>query len=87
MKELNNASPSLPSIATVLEKFLEEGKKRKLKNCELLKYHPGYTHDNILSVSMHQLMLKHKEKCCDTFLKKDVLIAVIQNRIEEDARE
>ncbi|GBP19267.1 hypothetical protein EVAR_79867_1 [Eumeta japonica] len=33
--EMSNAKPSLPSNTEVFEKFLEEGKKRRLNNCEL----------------------------------------------------
>ncbi|GBP64057.1 hypothetical protein EVAR_44140_1 [Eumeta japonica] len=32
--EMSNAKPSLPSNTEVFEKFLEEGKKRRLNNCE-----------------------------------------------------
>ncbi|KAL3279860.1 hypothetical protein HHI36_017366 [Cryptolaemus montrouzieri] len=34
-KDLSKGSPMLPSNYTVLEKFLEEEKKRNLSNCEL----------------------------------------------------
>lgn len=37
-KELSKGSPSLPSNTEVFEKFLEEGKRRRLTECELMKY-------------------------------------------------
>lgn len=88
-KDLSNGRPSLSSDNGVLEKFLVEGKKRKLNNCELLKYQPGYNRDDTECVSMHQLVLKFKDKSCDTFLEKLILIitdAVII-KIEEETRE
>nr|CAH7727708.1 unnamed protein product [Callosobruchus chinensis] len=41
-KDLSKGSPVLPSNYTVLGKFLKEGKKRNLSNCELLKYQHDY---------------------------------------------
>ncbi|KAL0859607.1 hypothetical protein ABMA27_010738 [Loxostege sticticalis] len=67
-KDLSKGSPMLPSNYTVLEKFLEEGKKRNLGNCELLKYQHDYNGDELFSVSMHQLVFKYKSECCDLFL-------------------
>ncbi|GBP64456.1 hypothetical protein EVAR_46220_1 [Eumeta japonica] len=40
--EMSNAKPSLPSNTEVFEKFLEEGKKRRLNNCEVIKYQNDY---------------------------------------------
>ncbi|KAF5293378.1 hypothetical protein FQA39_LY02863 [Lamprigera yunnana] len=62
-KELSNGAPSLLSNSSVLDKLLDMGRKRKLYNCELLKYQSAYICDTIQSLSMHQLVLKYKEKC------------------------
>ncbi|GBP13567.1 hypothetical protein EVAR_6912_1 [Eumeta japonica] len=37
-KDLSNGAPSLPLNSGVLDKFLDIGRKKKLNNCELLKY-------------------------------------------------
>jgi hypothetical protein len=66
----SKGSPILPPNSAVLEKFIDEGKKRKLDNCELLKYQQDYKCNELLSVSMHQLVLTYKEECCDLFLSK-----------------
>ncbi|KAL3265987.1 hypothetical protein HHI36_010176 [Cryptolaemus montrouzieri] len=46
-KDLSKGSPMLPSNYTFLEKFLEEGKRRKLSNGELLKYQYDYNVVNL----------------------------------------
>lgn len=86
-QDLSNGSPSLPSNSVVLQKFLEEGRKRNLQDCELLKYQLNYTYDDTKSVSMHNLVLKYKEPCCDLFLKKVVLTDTVIKNIEEQTRE
>lgn len=53
-----------------MQKFLEEGKRRKIQDCELLKYQPTHSVCEIEAVSMHQLVCKFKEKCVEEFLKK-----------------
>lgn len=86
-KELSNGSPILQDNHTVLDKFLEVGKKRKISNCELMKYQSEYICSDILSVLMHQLVLKYKEKCCDMFLDKLDLSVDIINKIEHTTRD
>ncbi|KAL0829803.1 hypothetical protein ABMA28_003286 [Loxostege sticticalis] len=86
-KDLSKGSPMLPSNYTVLEKFLEEGKKRNLGNCELLKYQHDYNGDELFSVSMHQLVFKYKTECCDLFLSKFNLTVDLINKIEAETRD
>ncbi|KAF5272420.1 hypothetical protein FQA39_LY07888 [Lamprigera yunnana] len=86
-KELSNGAPSLLSNSSVLDKFLDMGRKRKLDNCELLKYQSAYICDTIQSLSMHQLVLKYKEKCCKIFLEKLVLSTETITQIEVETRE
>ncbi|KAF5282428.1 hypothetical protein FQA39_LY17543 [Lamprigera yunnana] len=84
-KDLSNGSCILPSNPSVLETFLEEGKKRKLSNCELLRYQRGYICNDFLSASMRQLVLKYREKSCDIFLDKiNNLTDEIINQIENE---
>ncbi|GBP06718.1 hypothetical protein EVAR_92661_1 [Eumeta japonica] len=66
-KQLSKSSPLLPANNIVLTKFIEEGRKRKVHDCELLRYQPNYSPSETEALSMHQLMLKYKEKCVDTF--------------------
>lgn len=86
-KELCKGSPILPSNSTVLEKFIKEGKKRKVNNCELLKYQQDYNCDKLLSVSMHQLVFMYKEECCDLFLSKVNLTLELISKIETETRD
>ncbi|GBP66541.1 hypothetical protein EVAR_51066_1 [Eumeta japonica] len=44
-REMSNAKPSLPSNTEVFEKFLEEGKKRRLNSCDVIKYQNDYVFD------------------------------------------
>ncbi|CAG4963207.1 unnamed protein product [Colias eurytheme] len=85
-KDLSKGSPMMSLNATVLEKFLEEGKKRKQDNCEILKYQENFTCNEILSVSMHQLVFTYKEECCDLFLSKVNLSIDLINKIEAETR-
>lgn len=84
-KELSTGRPMLPSNNGVLEKFLSESRKRKLTNCELIKYQFNY--DVSYSLSMHQLVLKYKEKTCEAFLEKLSLTEADIIRIEEETRD
>lgn len=70
-KELSKGDPRsyLPD-PRVLSGFLEEGKKRKLRNVQLMKYQPDYTRDDVELSSMHQLCLLYQEQDCETFLVK-----------------
>nr|CAH7727709.1 unnamed protein product [Callosobruchus chinensis] len=86
-KDLSKGSPVLPSNYTVLGKFLKEGKKRNLSNCELLKYQHDYNSDELFSVSMHQLVYKYKIECCDLFLSKVNLTVDLINKIEAETRD
>ncbi|KAH9642170.1 hypothetical protein HF086_002326 [Spodoptera exigua] len=72
-KDLSNALPSLPSNSVVLEKFIEEGRKRQLHNCELIKFQEDYVPDKVTTFSIHKLVFKYKEKFCECFLEKLVL--------------
>ncbi|GBP98266.1 hypothetical protein EVAR_98948_1 [Eumeta japonica] len=85
-KELSKGSPSLPSTTEVFEKFVEEG-KRRLTKCELMKYQKDYVLDRLLSLSMDNLVLKYKEKCCDKFLDSVIFSDADINNVEEETRE
>lgn len=86
-KELSKGAPSLPSNSCVLDKFLDIGRKRNLDNCEILKYQSSYVCTSIQSLSMHQLVLKYKEKSCETLLEKIVLSNDTIAKIEIETRE
>ncbi|KAL3268752.1 hypothetical protein HHI36_007854 [Cryptolaemus montrouzieri] len=86
-KDLSKGSPMLPSNYTVLEKFLEEGKKRNFSNCQLLKYQHEYNGNELFSVSMQQLVFKYKTESCDSFLSKVNLTVDLTNKIEAETRD
>ncbi|XP_063893189.1 uncharacterized protein LOC135117617 [Helicoverpa armigera] len=86
-KDLSDAKPSLPSNSVVLDKFIEEGRKRQLHNCELIKFQEDYVPDKVITFSMHKLILKYKEKSCDIFLEKLVLTDADVKLIEEKTRQ
>lgn len=46
------------SHSAVLSEFQQEAKKRKIVNCELLKYQPDYTHKDIKRFSLHYFILQ-----------------------------
>ncbi|RVE41280.1 hypothetical protein evm_014071 [Chilo suppressalis] len=66
-KDLSKGSSLLPPNSSVFNKFLEEARKRKIEDCELLKYQPNYCLSETQAVSMHQLVYKLKEKCVEVF--------------------
>lgn len=86
-KDLSKGSPLLRPNSSVVLKFLEEGKKRKIQDCELLKYQPIHSVSETQAVSMHQLVWKFKEKCVDEFLKKVQISASLITKVEEETRE
>jgi len=86
-KELSKGSPSLPSKTEVFEKFLEEGKRRRLMDCELIKYQNEYVFDGLQSLSMDNLVLKYNERSCDTFLERVILSDADINNVEKETRE
>ncbi|XP_013194034.2 uncharacterized protein LOC106137691 [Amyelois transitella] len=83
----SNGSSIIPSNSTVLQIFLEESQKKNLERCELLKFQAGYTCDELLSVSMHHLVLQFKEKCCNTFLQQININNNILIEIEKKTRD
>ncbi|GBP69047.1 hypothetical protein EVAR_39248_1 [Eumeta japonica] len=85
-KDLSNAKPSLQLNNGVFEKFIKEGKKRKLINCEVIKYQQDYVSDTAASLSMRKLVLKYKEVSCGTFLQKIVLTDADIKEVEEESR-
>ncbi|GBP09593.1 hypothetical protein EVAR_76585_1 [Eumeta japonica] len=65
-KELSKGNPILPANSLVLE-VLEEARKRKLEDCELIKYQPSYSQTVTQAVSMHQLVYEFKTKVLKIF--------------------
>lgn len=83
-KELSKGSPLLPANDSVFIKFIEEGQKRKVRKCELLKYQPSYFPSETETLSMHLLVLKFKEKCVDTFLSKITITTALIEKVKEE---
>ncbi|GBP32703.1 hypothetical protein EVAR_16866_1 [Eumeta japonica] len=86
-KELSKGNPILPANSLVLEKFLEEARKRKLEDCELIKYQPSYSQTVTQAVSMHQLIYEFKNKSVEDFLKKVQISPTLIKQVEEETRE
>ncbi|KAF9793579.1 hypothetical protein SFRURICE_021596 [Spodoptera frugiperda] len=61
-KELSKGNPILPANPSVFNN-LEEARKRKVEDCQLLKYQPTYSESETWAISMHQLTYKFKERC------------------------
>ncbi|CAD0207029.1 unnamed protein product [Chrysodeixis includens] len=86
-KEMSKGSSLLPANQSVLSKFLEEGRNRKVQNCELLKYQPNYSPSATEALSMHQLVLKLKEQCVNTFLSKICITSDLIEKVKEETRD
>ncbi|CAG9788303.1 unnamed protein product [Diatraea saccharalis] len=86
-KDLSKGKPSLSSNTGVFEKFLAEGKKRKLTNCEIIKYQKDYVFAGPEGFSMDKLVQKYKETSCDTFLSRVVLTDSDISNIEKETRD
>ena len=86
-KDLGKNDSTMLSNPSVLNMFLEEGKKRKIRNCELLKYQPSYCESKTYAVSMHQLTCKFQEKCVDAFLEQVLITEDLIKKIEETTRD
>ncbi|KAL0879693.1 hypothetical protein ABMA27_003408 [Loxostege sticticalis] len=61
-KELSKGNPVFPGNSSALKKFLQKAKKRKITDCELLKYQHTHCVSEVEAVSVHQLACNHKEK-------------------------
>ncbi|KAL4718530.1 hypothetical protein ACJJTC_018273, partial [Scirpophaga incertulas] len=85
-KELSKGKPILPGDSAVLKKFLDEARKRKIEDCELLKYQPTYCPIETHAASMHQLVFKFKEKSVEDFLKKIQITTNLITKIEEETQ-
>ncbi|XP_047995676.1 uncharacterized protein LOC125233652 [Leguminivora glycinivorella] len=86
-KDLSNGKPSLPTNTVVFEKFIEEGRKRPLHNCELIKFQEDYVPNTVNTFSMHKLVFKYKERSCDTFLEKLLFNDIDVKLVEEKTRQ
>lgn len=86
-KELSKGNPVLPGNSSALKKFLQEAKKRKIADCELLKYQPTHCVSEVEAVSMHQLVCNHKEKHVEDFLGKIHIAESVIQKVEELTRE
>ncbi|KAH9644330.1 hypothetical protein HF086_003115 [Spodoptera exigua] len=69
-KELSKGSPVPPGDSAVLKKFLDEARKRKIEDCQFLRYQPTYCPIETYAASMHQLVFKFIEKSAEEFLRK-----------------
>ncbi|XP_028176894.1 uncharacterized protein LOC114364791 [Ostrinia furnacalis] len=85
-KELSNGNPALPGNSAVLNKFLDEARKRKIEDCEIFKYQPTYCPRETQAASMHQLIFKFKEKNVEDFLKKIQITNSLITKVEEETR-
>ncbi|KAF9801729.1 hypothetical protein SFRURICE_014883 [Spodoptera frugiperda] len=85
--ELSKGNPILPANPSVFNNFLEEARKRKVEDCQLLKYQPTYSESETWAISMHQLTYKFKERCVEDFLKKIEITASLIKKVEEETRE
>ncbi|GBP76887.1 hypothetical protein EVAR_7037_1 [Eumeta japonica] len=65
---------------------LEEARKRKLEDCELIKYQPSYSQTVTQAVSMHQLVYEFKTKVLK-ILKKVQISPTLIKQVEEETRE
>lgn len=64
-----NSSSSTQQDEGVLFDFLEESKKRKLQNCQILKHQPDYECDIVQLLSLHYLSYKcNAHNDCDKFI-------------------
>lgn len=86
-KELSNGNQLLPANMSVLTEFLDEAKKRKIQNCELLKYRNDFILSDTYAISMHHLRCKYKHKGVDDFLKDICITESLINKVEEETRE
>ena len=66
---------------------MEKGKKKRLNNCEVIKYQNDYVSDQLQSPSMYKLMLKYKESSCDSFLGQIIITDADINNIEKETRD
>ncbi|XP_046972719.1 uncharacterized protein LOC124539378 [Vanessa cardui] len=85
-KEMSKRSPSLPSNPSILTKYLAEAKKRKIEDCELLNYQHDTNLSDIATTSMHQLVVKFKEKCCDIFIGNVNITDATITKVETQTR-
>lgn len=49
--------PHKPSTSALYTEFISEAKKRKIGNCELLKYQHDFKHNDVMQYSLHSFMM------------------------------
>lgn len=86
VKEISKGNPILPGNSAVLKKFMDEARKRKIEDCELLKHQPTYCPSETQAASMHQLAFRFKEKSVEEFLKMIQITETLITKIEEETR-
>ncbi|XP_047032568.1 uncharacterized protein LOC124639316 [Helicoverpa zea] len=76
----------MPSDTSVFDEFIKMAQKNNVTDCPLLRYHSSYKCSDMESLSMHQLAIKYKDKCSETFLeaiKQDITKDLI-NKIQKE---
>ncbi|CAH0731390.1 unnamed protein product, partial [Brenthis ino] len=75
-----NSSLSTQEDKSVLCEFLEESKKRKLQNCQILKHQPDHEFNIIQLLSLHYLSYRFNlENDCNKFMHKLYSVFTEQN--------
>jgi len=54
--------PHRPSSTALYDEFILEAKKRKIDNCELLKYQHDYKHSNVMQYSLHCFIINQSSE-------------------------
>lgn len=86
-KHLSDGSLILPESLSVLSRFLEPGRKRKIDDGKLIKYQPNYCVSKTQAISLHQLVFQCQEKYVDTFFISIQIVPDLTEKVEKDTRE
>ncbi|KAI5646809.1 yqaJ-like viral recombinase domain-containing protein [Phthorimaea operculella] len=67
VEQMCKQAPQCEVNTSVFTEFIQEAKKRKISNCELLKYQPDFKHSNVRQFSFHHFLMQASDE-----LKTDV---------------
>lgn len=62
VEQLCKQAPQCETNTSLFTEFLHEAKKRKINNCELLKYQPDFKHSDVRQFSFHNFLMQASDE-------------------------
>lgn len=62
VEQMCKQAPQCATNTSLFTEFVQEAKKRKITNCELLKYQPDFRHHDVRQFSLHNFLIQASDK-------------------------